>query len=97
MLLLRTIGDGVVVPVRVIPRSSRTQLAGIRVGRLLVRLSAPPVEGAANQGLVKLMAKCLGVPQRAVRIVSGARARQKSVLIEGLTAEEILDRLIKLT
>ena len=96
-LRLRTTGDGVVVPVRVIPRSSRTQLAGIRDGRLLVRLSAPPVEGAANEGLVKLMAKHLGVPRRAVRIVSGECARQKSVLIEGLTAEEILDWLTKLT
>ena len=81
------------VPVRVIPRSSRTRLAGIRDGRLLVRLSAPPVDGAANEGLGALLTKRLGVPRRAVRIVSGERARQKGVLIEGVTAAEILDRL----
>lgn len=92
-LPLRTTGEGVVVPVRVIPRSSRTRLAGIRDGRLLVRLSAPPVDGAANEGLVALLTKRLGVPRRAVRIVSGERARQKGVLIEGVTAAEILDRL----
>ncbi len=85
------------VPVRVIPRSSRTRLAGIRDGRLLMHLSAPPVEGAANEGLVKLLAKRLGVPRRAVRIVRGEHAREKHVLIEGLTAAGIRDRLTELT
>ena len=92
-LSLRTTGDGVVVPVRVIPRSSRTQLAEIRDGRLVVRLKAPPVDGAANEALIGLLAKRLGVPRRAVRIVTGERARQKGVLIEGLTAAELRDRL----
>ena len=95
-LSLRSTGDGVVVPVRVIPRSSRTRLAEMRAGRLLVRLNAPPVDGAANEALIRVLAKTLDVPRRAVRIVSGERARHKSVLIDGLTAEEILARLGKL-
>ncbi|MDP6582516.1 MAG: DUF167 domain-containing protein [Vicinamibacterales bacterium] len=92
-LSLRCTGDGVVVLVRVIPRSSRTRVAEIREGRLLVRLTAPPVDGAANEALVRVLAKTLEVPRRAVRVVSGERARHKSVLVDGLTAEEFLARL----
>jgi hypothetical protein len=92
-LSLRSTGDGVVVLVRVIPRSSRTRLAEIRDNRLLVRLNAPPVDGAANKALVRVLAQTLEVQRRAVRIVSGERARDKSVLIDGLTSEEILARL----
>ena len=83
------------LPVRVIPRSLRTELAEIRDGRLLVRLNAPPADGAANEALIKLLAKELGLPRRAVRIVRGIRARRKSVLIEGATPEGLLDRLLQ--
>jgi uncharacterized protein (TIGR00251 family) len=79
--------------VRVIPRASRTGLAGIRDGRLLVRLTAPPVEGAANQALVRALATAFDIPRRAVRIVSGEHARQKSVLLEGVTPEALFARL----
>ena len=74
-LSLRTTDDGVVLPVRVIPRASRTMLAGVRDGRLLVRLNAPPLDGAANEALIRLLAKQLGVARRGVRIVGGHRAR----------------------
>ena len=90
-LSLRTTGDGVVMPVRVSPRCSRIQLAEIRDGRLLVRLTAPPVDDVANEALIRLLAKELRMPWRAVRIVSGARVRRK-----GVTAEELLDRLREL-
>lgn len=83
--------------VRVIPRASRTQLAGVRDGRLLVRLNAPPVDGAANTALIRLLAKELGVARRGVRIVSGDHARQKNVMFEGVTPEQLVDRLAKLT
>ncbi len=96
VLSLRSTSDGVVVPIRVIPRSSRTQIDEIRDGRLLVRLKQPPVDGAANKALIRLLATDLSVPRRAVQIVAGERARHKSILIEGLTAEKLLDRLAKL-
>ena len=86
-LSLRATADGVVMPVRVIPRSSCTVLAGVRDGRLLVRLAA----------LISLLAKQLGVARRRVRIVAGDRARQKSVLFEGVTPEQLLDRTTTLT
>ena len=62
-LSLRTTGDGVVMPVRVIPRASRTLLAGWRDGRLLVRLTAAPVKGAANEALLTLLARGLKAPR----------------------------------
>ena len=96
-LSLRTTDDGVVLPVRVIPRASRTMLAGVRDGRLLVRLNAPPLDGAANEALIRLLAKQLDVARRGVRIVGGHRARQKNVLFEGVTAKQLLDRLTTLT
>jgi len=92
-LQLRSTCDGVVVSVRVVPRATRTGLAGIRDGRLLVRLTAPPVGGAANLALVRALAKAFALPRRAVRIVSGEHARQKTVLLEGVTPDTLLHRL----
>jgi uncharacterized protein (TIGR00251 family) len=78
---------GVEIDVRVIPRSGRTGFAGSRDGRLLVRVSAPPVEGAANDALIALIAGALDVPRRAVRIVGGERSRQKRIAVDGISAE----------
>ena len=83
----------VILDVRVIPRASRPGLAGRRHGALLVRLSAPPVEGAANAELIQLLAKALNVPKRQVTIVAGDRDRLKRVKVEGLTAERAAEML----
>ena len=58
-----------------------------------MRVSAPPVEGAANEAIVDLLAESLGLPRRAVTLVSGDHARMKRVLIVGLGVGEILTRL----
>ncbi len=79
--------DGCLVEVRVVPRAGRTALAGARGGALLVRLAAAPVEGAANEALIELIAGALGVPKRQVVVVAGARSRAKRVVVHGLTAE----------
>ena len=83
----------VILDVRVIPRASRPGLAGTRDGALLVRLSAPPVEGAANAELIQVLAKVLDVPKRQVTIVAGERSRLKRVRVEGLTAERAAEML----
>ena len=70
--------------VRVQPRASRSELAGVHGGALKVRLQAPPVDGAANDALVVLIAESLGVPRARVRIVAGATSRTKVVEIEGV-------------
>ena len=79
---------GVIVEVKVIPRASQPGIAGIRSGALLVRLNAPPVEGAANDELVRLLADALGVPRRSVSIVSGNRDRRKRIQIVGVSVDE---------
>lgn len=75
--------------VRVIPRAKKTDVAGTRDDALLVRLAAPPVDGAANDALVGFLAARLHVPRRAVRIVSGERGRRKRVVIAGVTADRV--------
>jgi uncharacterized protein (TIGR00251 family) len=80
--------DGVVIDVRVIPRASRAGAAGIRDGALLLRLLAPPVEGAANAEMVDILSDLLGVPRRSVTILSGHHSRRKRVAVAGITADE---------
>jgi uncharacterized protein (TIGR00251 family) len=85
--------DGVVIDVRVTPRASRSGFAGMRDKALLLRLHAPPVDGAANEEVVEILSKALGVPRGAVSIVAGARSRLKRVRIEGVSAEFVTSRL----
>lgn len=73
--------------VRVIPRAARDELAGARDGRLLVRVSAPPVDGKANAAVCALLAKAAGVPKGAVSVVRGETARDKRVRIDGALDE----------
>lgn len=82
-------GDAVQFAVRVVPRVGRTGVAGIREGALVVRLAAPPVEGAANQALVAYLADLVGRPKRDVAIVSGQKSRDKRVRISGVTAQDL--------
>ena len=89
-LRVRATATGVRFPVRVQPRASRDEIVGVHGDALRVRLTAPPVEGAANEALVTLIAEALGVPRRAVRIVSGSGSRSKTVEVEGATPEAIL-------
>lgn len=86
--------SGVIVDVRVVPRSGRSGLAGTRDGALLVRLNAPPVDGAANAELLDVIARALGVPKRAVTIVSGERAKQKRVKVDGVTEAHAASLLV---
>jgi uncharacterized protein YggU (UPF0235/DUF167 family) len=61
-------------------------------GALKVRVAAPPVEGAANQAMLRTIAEELGVARRSVRLVAGAAGRQKLVVVEGMTEEELTER-----
>jgi uncharacterized protein (TIGR00251 family) len=68
--------------IRVVPRASKPGIAGIRDGALLVRLQSPPVEGAANEELIQVIAKAFGVAKRDVAIVTGDHSKLKRVAIE---------------
>lgn len=75
--------------VRVVPRASRSEVVGEQNGLLRVRIAAPPVDGAANEELVRVLAKQFAVPQRAVTIISGHAARVKRICIEGLSPAKL--------
>lgn len=79
--------------VRVMPRSSRNQLVGIESGALKIKLTAPPVEGAANTALIEFIAAWLDVKRNAVSIVSGDKARRKIVRVRGVTREQVLKKV----
>lgn len=90
---LRDTVDGLTLRVRVKPRASRDAFSGERDGALVVRLSAPPVAGAANEALARLLGKALGIAPSAVRIVRGLAGRDKLVAIKGLGAASAREKL----
>ena len=79
--------------VRVQPRSSRDAVSGVREGALVVRLTALPVEGAANDALCRFLGRTLGVPPSAVTLVQGVTGRNKRVAVAGLDAAQARSRL----
>jgi len=78
-------GSAVRVSVHVQPRAARSEIVGLHGAALKVRLQAPPVDGAANEALVALLADRLGVAPREVKVVAGASSRAKTVEVEGTT------------
>jgi len=83
---------GIRLSVRVQPRASRTEVAGLHDGALKIRLASPPVDGAANKALVAFLAKRLGVPKSDVLIAHGQRGRLKSIRVRGLQLSSALER-----
>ncbi len=78
-----------VLTVRVIPRASKTEIVGEHDGALKLRLSSPPVDGAANDELTAFLAKRIGVSRSSVQVVSGATSRTKTVRVEGVAPADI--------
>ena len=79
--------------VRIVPRASRDVVVGIRSGALLVRVTAAPVDGAANEALMRVLAHRLHVAKGTLRIVTGRTSKLKVVEIEGLDDAEVMRRL----
>jgi hypothetical protein len=84
---------GYLLTVRVTPRSARDEVRGFADGVLHVRLRSAPVDGRANEALVRLLAGRLGLPRSAIAIVSGTTARLKRVQVSGLDAGAVQERL----
>lgn len=76
--------SGIRLVVQVQPRAARSELGGAHGGALKVRLAAPPVDGLANEALVRFLAERLGVPRRNVAIVAGETGRRKVVAVRGV-------------
>jgi uncharacterized protein (TIGR00251 family) len=81
------------VNVRVQPRASRNEVAKWDNGVLSIRVTAPPVEGAANKACIELVAEALGVRTSQVELVSGQKSRNKVLSVTGLSQEEVNSRL----
>ncbi|MFN7951741.1 MAG: DUF167 domain-containing protein [bacterium] len=91
---LRSVPGGVELAIRVKPRASRTALVGLREGAFEVRVAAPPVDDAANEELIRFLAKRLAVPQRDLSITRGERSRHKTIHAAGLSADQATARLV---
>jgi hypothetical protein len=75
-----------------IPRGGSDHVDGVEDGVLRARVTAPPVEGAANQALLRLLAAELDVPRRDVRLIAGASGRTKIVAVDGIAPERVIAR-----
>jgi uncharacterized protein len=86
--------DGAVrITVHVKPRASKSRILGVRAGALEVAVAAPPVDGAANAELVRILAAALGVSKGALRIAGGEHGKKKLVDVTGLDAATVRARL----
>jgi uncharacterized protein (TIGR00251 family) len=79
--------------VRLQPRARTNEIVGERDGRLLVRVTAPPLDGRANEALCELLADRLNVPKTAVSVIRGGQSRDKLVQVVGLREDELGRRL----
>jgi uncharacterized protein len=85
-LIEHSVSDGnIIFSVRVVPRASRSEVVGEQDGLLRVRIAAPPVDGAANEELVRVLAKEFGVARRSVSIIGGHSSRVKRISVEALS------------
>jgi uncharacterized protein (TIGR00251 family) len=85
---------GALLPVRVKPRGRSNVIEGVRNGRLLVSVTAPPAEGAANAAVIEVVAAALDCPRNQVQILRGQKSREKVLCINNLTPSDIYDRLM---
>jgi uncharacterized protein (TIGR00251 family) len=90
---LRETAVGVVLTLKVIPRSSVNAVAGVQADALKLKITAPPVDSAANAEVVRFLAQVLDVPRGAVQLLRGATSRHKQVQVVGLTGSQVLQRL----
>ena len=95
MIPLREGPDGVSFAIRVQPRAGRNAVVGELGGALKIALTAPPVEGRANEACVEFFAGLLGVPRSSVAIASGQSSRNKVIRVNGISGAELKKRLCR--
>jgi uncharacterized protein len=89
MVRLRESKRGLTFDIQVIPHASRAEIAGVQEGALKVKVTAPPVGGAANEACIKLLARELGLKKSQMEISSGAKSRKKTVMIKDISKKEL--------
>ena len=90
---LTTTAAGICLAVKLQPRASKNEIGPSQGNEIKIRVTAPPVEGAANEALIRFLAETLGCPRSAVQIVRGHASRHKTVAVAGVGAAEALARL----
>ncbi|MFN2315266.1 MAG: DUF167 domain-containing protein [Gemmatimonadales bacterium] len=93
MTWLAAFDGGVRLQLYIQSRASKTEIAGVHGDALKIRLAAPPVDGAANEALVRFLSEQLGVPRSDVILVAGMSGRRKTVMVEGVGEEQVRRRL----
>lgn len=81
--IINIVPGGIKLKIKVVPNSSKCEITGVYDDALRIRLDVPPVEGKANQKLIKFMSKLLKVPKTNVQIISGDKSKVKFILING--------------
>ena len=89
MLFLQEKPEGVIFKALILPRSSRNELIGVQGDALKIRLTAPPVEGAANKMCIRFLAEYLKVPKSRIEIISGKGSRIKKILVRSVEKSRI--------
>ena len=84
---------GVCLSVKVQPRASREEIGDVVGGELKIKVTAPPVDSAANEALLRLVADTLGCPRGAVQLLRGQTSRHKQLLVQGMPADAVLAKL----
>lgn len=87
--------DGIVISIRIQPRAKKIGINGTHDGALKIGVNSPPIDGRANEELTALLAELLDVPKRSISIINGELARDKKVLIAGVTANKVAGLLKK--
>jgi uncharacterized protein (TIGR00251 family) len=88
---LKKNADGIILPVKVVPRSSKTMIDGIHHGALKIRLTSPPVDNAANKDLIAFLSRKLKIPKSAVQIIGGEKSREKRLALTGVEQSDIVN------
>lgn len=86
--------EGIQFSVALQPRASKNEISGVMNGALKIRLTSPPVEGAANKACIKFLAKRLGVSASRVDIVSGLTSKHKIIRVEGMDESAFLQKIL---
>lgn len=89
MLRIKDTEKGAVLEIRLLPRSSRCEVAGVQDGALKVKITAPPVEGRANEECIRFLSDLLRTRKSAISIIAGEKSKNKKILVSGMTAQEI--------
>ncbi len=89
MPAIESTSHGCRIHLHVVPRASRTAITGLHDGRVKLAVAAPPVDGEANDAILRFLSKTLGLPRDAVTLGTGATGKRKTIEVEGLSPDEV--------